>query len=536
MPDASTDEPWFRQAVLYQIYPRSFYDSNNDGIGDLNGITKKLNYLSGDSDSLGVSAIWISPFYPSPMADFGYDVSDYRGVDPIFGTLDDFKRLLKAAHQHHLKVIIDFVPNHTSDEHPWFKEARMSRDNPKRHWYVWRDPADGGSPPNNWLSEFGGPAWHYDESTGQYYLHSFLAKQPDLNWDNPEVRKAMNDSLRFWLDMGVDGFRVDAVLWLSKDPDWRDDPPHPDYHPDRDDPTASLNPIYSRRGPHLFEYLHEMAETIRAYPDTFMVTEAYPRQWDNTDAYLHFYENIDPEVSAPFNFEAISSPWDAKEFKHIIDNFQSSLKDGYLPIYCFGNHDQPRLAGRHGGGAARTAAMLQLTLPGMPVIYYGDELGMTDGEVPPNKVQDPFEKQVPGKGLGRDPERTPLLWNNKKNAGFTKGEPWLPVNPNYVDINIERQQIDPKSSLNLYRSLLKLRASSRALYSGDYSSLKTPDNVFGFHRQFRNERIKILLNFSDQTIALPLKLASGKPLLSTYLDRQITISQLRPNEGIILKD
>ncbi len=528
--------PWFKRAVLYQIYPRSFYDSNDDGIGDLKGITQKLDYLKGGPDSLGVSAIWLSPFYPSPMADFGYDVSDYREVDPIFGTLGDFKELLHQAHTRNLKVVIDFIPNHTSNQHDWFRQSRASKGNPKRNWYVWRDGKAADTPPNNWQATFGGSAWQFDPTTNQYYLHSFLPEQPDLNWDNPEVRAATCNEMRFWLDLGVDGFRVDAVPWISKDPQLRDNPLRANYHPGTDDPAHAHQPIYSQNGPKLYEYLHDMAETVRAYPDTFMITEAYPNEWDSAKAYLQFYRQVDPRVCAPFNFEGILSPWDAAEFKQLIDSFEASLKPNYLSIYCLGNHDRSRLASRLGSAAAaRTAAVMLLTLPGMPTMYYGEELGMVDGSIPANRIQDPFEKNVPGMGLGRDPERTPLQWSAAANAGFSNSQPWLPVNSDYRTKNVQAQLAEPSSSLNLYRQLLALRGSSSAIAAGKYIALETPVNIFGYQRKNADETVTILLNFSDKPIALTPELAKGKRLLSTHPEHGATAAQLRPHEGIILK-
>lgn len=532
--DAS--EPWFRNRVLYQIYPRSFYDANGDGVGDLAGITEKLDYLAGKDDSLGVGAIWISPFYPSPMADFGYDVRDYCDVDPLFGTLDDFRTLLSEAHARDLKVMIDFVPNHTSDEHAWFLEARSSRDNPKRDWYIWKDAKSDGSEPNNWQSVFGGPAWSFDDATGQYYLHSFLSKQPDLNWDNPEVRAAMKNQMKFWLDMGVDGFRVDAVSPLSKDPDFQDNPPKENFQPGIDDPHKAWDRINSQNGPHLFDYLRELADFVGSYSDRFMITEAYPHGWDNTASYLQFYRQVNPHACAPFNFEGIGAPWQADVFKNFIDKFEYAIEPEYIPIYCLGNHDRSRLATRFGTENARSAAMLLLTLPGMPTMYYGDELGMTDAKITPEQVQDPYEKNVPGKGNGRDPERTPMQWDASKNAGFTTGQPWLPINPNHATINVKDESKDKTSLLNLYRSLLHMRTNSHALKHGVYVPVATPAGTFGFKRVTGSQTMLVLINFTEMQVELPqnlLEILNGPVRLSTYLDENYDSSALRPHEGRI---
>src|SRR6266550_674772 len=321
---------WYQSAVVYQIYLRSFYDTNGDGVGDLPGVLKKLDYLRGGPNSLGVDAIWLSPFYPSPMADFGYEVADYCDVDPVFGTLDDFKRLLDGAHRRELKIIIDFVLNHTSDQHPWFKESRASRDNPKRDWYVWRSPKADGSPPNNWQSAFGGSAWAYHKPTGQYYLHSFLAQQPDLNWESPKVRAAMKQVVKFWCDLGVDGLRIDAASWLAKDPAFRDDPPNPHYRSQVDSPYRALRHTHSKRGPQLYTYLNEIADEVSKYTGRFMIIETYPHRWNNTEAYDQFYKQVNPQVSAPFNFEGVFAPWLAHSFRAFTDRFQTSLQDGYV--------------------------------------------------------------------------------------------------------------------------------------------------------------------------------------------------------------
>ncbi|HEX3081806.1 MAG TPA: alpha-amylase family glycosyl hydrolase, partial [Candidatus Saccharimonadia bacterium] len=461
-----------RGRVVYQIYPRSFYDSNGDGIGDIPGITKKLDYLGdGTTDSLGVNMIWLSPFYPSPMADFGYDVSDYCNVDPIFGTLEDFKTLLEEAHRRSLKVMIDFVPNHTSDQHPWFAQSSASRDNARHDWYIWRDPGPDGGPPNNWLSVFGGSAWEFNSARGQYYMHSFLAAQPDLNWANPAVRKEMQQVIRFWLDLGVDGLRVDAVDWMAKDPQFRDNPPNPHYQPGVNDPYHEFSRDYSQDGPGLFFYLEEMAAVLKEYPDRFMVTETYPNRDDIITSYLRIYHHYQTDVSAPFNFEGLLLPWKATDFKTFVDHFQGSLDPEHLPIYVLGNHDKSRLASRLGEAAARTAAMMLLTLPGVAFVYYGDELGLADTPVPPHRVQDPFEKRVPGLGLGRDPQRSPMPWSSTRYAGFSRTDPWLPVNPDYRTRNVQAEQSDPRSMLVLYRKLIHLRNFSPMLQYGAYIPL-----------------------------------------------------------------
>lgn len=529
---------WLNGSVLYQIYPRSFQDANGDGIGDLKGVTSRLDYLKGTNESLDVDYIWLSPFYPSPMADFGYDVSSYVDVDPIFGNLDDFRELLTEAHSRDLKVIIDFIPNHTSDKHAWFEESRASRDNPKRDWYVWKDGKPDGLPPNNWLSVFGGDAWEYDEHTGQYYLHSFLKQQPDLNWDNPEVREAMHNQLKFWLDMGVDGFRVDAVSWISKDTEFRDEEINNAYAHDGSDPHNALVHAYSQNGPNLYRYLDEMAELVGSYGERVMITEAYPQDWTDVNAYRKFYDHVNPTVSAPFNFTGIFAPWDATSYKNFIDSFQNSLQPEDLAVYCFGNHDRPRLASRIGQDAAKTAMTLLLTLPGMPTMYYGDELGMTDMTILPEEVQDPFEKNVPGKSLGRDPSRTPMLWDETENAGFSRGKPWLPIHSNYRDISVKIQSVDPYSHVSLTRKLLRIRKNSEALQTGSIETFEANGNVLGFHRATDQDSVIVLLNFGDKAAQIQAAIPQGHILYSTHprdSDSATGHIELQPYESTIIQ-
>jgi len=521
---------------IYQIYPRSFKDSNGDGVGDLAGITEKLDYIKGGDVSLGIDAIWISPFYRSPMADFGYDVSDYKDIDPLFGNLEDFKRLLSEAHARDIRVMIDYVPNHTSEAHPWFQASRSSRNNEKRDWYVWRDGKPDGSPPNNWLSVFGGSAWQWDEVTGQYYLHSFLKEQPDLNWDNPNVRAAMTDVLRFWLDMGVDGIRADAVRWLSKDPEFRDNPLNPRYVKGTDDPFKSQMNHHSRYGKNLFTYLGEISATIQEYPDRIILFEDYPDEhFDVSEQYAAFY-SVDPGVAAPFNFEGMKTAYGAKNFRTFIDRFQKVLGSELRPFYCFSNHDKPRLASRVGERQARLIGLMQLTLPGIPVIYYGDELGMHDVPIPTDRVQDPFEKRSGNMGLGRDPERTPMQWTAGPSAGFTAGTPWLPVAEDADRGNVTMEIDDPHSFLSMYKTLLEMRCSD-VFKKGSYQEWPGSDErVFGYRRRYKDETLLVLLNMSDDRVACAD--AKGEVLISTHdvvesgENESIT---LEPHQGVVLR-
>src|SRR5687768_12175018 len=401
---------WWQRGIVYQVYPRSFMDSNGDGIGDLPGIISRLDYLRW----LGVDAVWISPIYPSPMKDFGYDVADYTGVHPMFGTLADFDRLLAAAHARDLKVILDFVPNHSSDQHPWFRESRASRHNPKRDWYVWRDR------PNNWLSCFGGSAWTFDERSGQYYYHAFLPEQPDLNWRNPEVVEAMLGVLRFWLERGVDGFRVDVLWHLIKDKDFQDNPPNPDWREGMD-PYNALHPVHTSDRPEVHDIVRGMRRLLDAYPERVLIGEIYLP----VERLVQYYGAAPSgEMSGahlPFNFQLLSAPWDARHLARLIAEYERLLPAGAWPNWVLGNHDRPRIASRVGAAQARVAAMLLLTLRGTPTLYYGDELGMEGVAIPSHLAQDPWERRQPGLGLGRDPSRTPMQWDCSLHAGFTKG-------------------------------------------------------------------------------------------------------------------
>ncbi len=533
---------WSDVNAIYQIYPRSFQDSNADGVGDLRGAIERLPYIKGGPDSLGVDAIWFSPFFPSPMADFGYDVSDYCDVHPLFGTLDDFKELLTKAHERDIKVMIDFVPNHSSNEHLWFLESKSSRSNQKRDYYTWADPKPDGSPPNNWLSIFGGSAWEWDEPTGQYYLHTFLKEQPDLNWDNPAVRSEMQAVVRFWLDLGVDGLRADAVRWISKDTHMRDDPRNPAFAPGpHADEFGSLLHVHSRFGPHLFDYLREMTDMIATYDNRIMIFEDYPDDIFTTrDQYLGFY-GVNPKVSMPFNFEGIGIPFGAENYRRFITEFQGMLNPAeHTPVYCFGNHDQHRLASRVGEEQARVVALMQLGLPGLPVVYYGDELGMTNGTIKPEEIQDPVELRKPGLGQGRDPERTPMQWDSSTFAGFSTTQPWLPVAAGAQKRNVAAENKDDGSYLVLYRQLLSLRTKYAIFRHGDYETFGEADpHVYVFSRRLGEEHVFVALNMSNKRRKFVLP-HGGRLLCSTHLSRAVKIgkdgtTKLRPYEAAIFE-
>ena len=526
------DTHWWQQGIFYQVYPRSFQDSNADGIGDLEGIRRRLDYLCW----LGIDALWISPINPSPMADFGYDITDYCDVAPIFGSLVDFDRLIAAAHARRIKVILDFVPNHTSDQHPWFLESRSSRGDPKRDWYIWRDPAPDGGAPNNWLSNFGGSAWEFDSSTNQYYYHAFLKEQPDLNWRNPEVRRAMLDALRFWLDRGVDGFRVDVLWLLIKDEQFRDNPPNPGWQPHQ----ASINRYlqrYSADQPEVHEVVGEMRAVLNAYPDRVLIGEIYLP----VERLVAYYGPGRKGVQLPFNFQLIFTAWSAQDVSHIVDEYDAAVPGGCWPNWALGNHDQKRVATRLGAAYAPMAAMLLLTLRGTPTLYYGDELGLENVAIPPDRVQDPWESNEPGLGLGRDPARTPMPWDDSTNAGFTTGTPWLPVNPDYQTRNVSVLAAEPRSILSLYRRLIALRREHAALRVGRFMTLSADRDLFAFERSDDSVRLLVLLNFAPEQrqVQLPADADRARVLLSTCMDRESGSAQaeltLRAAEGVILK-
>jgi alpha-glucosidase len=510
---SATERAWWQRGVIYQIYPRSFQDSNGDGVGDLPGIIGRLDYLQ----RLGVDAIWLSPIYPSPMADFGYDISDFTAIDPLFGTLADFDELIAQARARNLKVILDFVPNHTSDRHPWFAESRRDRHSARRDWYVWRDPAPGGGPPSNWLSEFGGSAWEFDTTTGQYYYHAFLKEQPDLNWRNPAVQRAMHDVLRFWLARGVDGFRIDVVHHLVEDAAFRDNPPNPAFeHGMR--PSHALLRTHTVDQPELQAIIADIRRVVDEYPDKLLVGEIHLP----IERLMSYYGAELSGIHLPFNFNLIGAPWSATVLRDIIEAYERALPPGAWPNWVLGNHDTNRIATRVGARGARLAAMLLLTLRGTPTMYYGDELGMADVPISRDRLQDPFEKNVPGIGVGRDPARTPMRWAPRNGAGFTTGEPWLPIGGELDRCNVENQANDPASMLSFYRRLLEFRRTRACLSVGDYAPLPGNECCLAYIRRCGNERLIVILNFSDSRarIALPPEAHHGRLVLSTDPDRR----------------
>ncbi len=523
---------WWQKGIVYQVYPRSFMDSNGDGVGDLQGIISRLDYLQW----LGIQALWLSPIFPSPMADFGYDIADYTGIHPLFGSMEDFDQLLEEVHRRNLKLILDFVPNHTSDQHPWFLESRSSRDNPKRDWYLWHDAASKGGPPNNWLSVFGGSGWEWDEKTNQYYYHAFLKEQPDLNWRNPEVQQAMLNAMRFWLDKGVDGFRVDVMWHMIKDDQFRNNPPNPNYVPS-ESPYNAVLPTFSTDQPEVHDVVAMMRGLLDEYEERLMIGEIYLP----IDELVTYYGVDNRGAHLPFNFQLVVLPWDAEEIFTAINKYEGVLPDNGWPNWVLGNHDQARIATRIGAAQARVAAMLLLTLRGTPTMYYGDELGMENVLIPPEMVQDPQELNVPGLGLGRDPERTPMQWDDTKNAGFTKGSPWLPLAGNYFEKNVKAEQQDSDSLLSFYRSLIQLRQTEPALQVGSYEPAGIKNEVFAYIRQYEEKRFLIVLNTgnSPETFEVEHIDIAGTVIIATHPQRKgFRIEggiELQANEGLVIE-
>ncbi|HEX2921758.1 MAG TPA: alpha-amylase family glycosyl hydrolase [Bacteroidales bacterium] len=524
---------WWQTGIIYQVYPRSFQDSNNDGIGDLRGIIRRLDYLKW----LGIKALWLSPVCPSPMADFGYDISDYKGIDPIFGTLDDFEELVREVHNRDLKIIMDFVPNHSSDQHPWFVESRSTLDNPKRDWYLWYDPLSDGSPPNNWLSVFGGSAWELDKKTGQYYYHAFLKEQPDLNWRNPEVREAMYDIMRFWLNKGIDGFRIDVVWHLIKDKNLRDNPKNPNYE-EHMATYDSLLPVYSTDQPETHDIVTEMRSIIDQYPEHLMIGEIYlPIQ-----RLVTYYGTNGKGANLPFNFALISAPWEAQKISSMIDEYESALPGNAWPNWVIGNHDQPRITSRVGLNQAKIAAILLLTLRGTPTMYYGDEIGMRDVPVPSSDIRDPQGLNMPDKNLSRDPSRTPMQWDNSEYAGFSQVKPWLPIDRHYHRVNIEREKNDFYSMLTFYRKLIDFRQKEITLMSGDYSPFHSDKQMIAYFRKKpEHSTFLIVLNlshrpcyFKSKRVSLKgtIRFATSPELEGLPIDEEINLGG---DEGIIIR-
>ena len=530
----SSGQEWWRHAVIYELYPRSFQDSDGDGIGDIKGITSRLDYLH----DLGIDAIWITPMYPSPGIDYGYDISDYTAIDPIYGTMEDFDTLVAEAKKRDIRIIMDYVINHTSDQHKWFLESRSSRDNPKRDWYVWHDgkgqtATEKGKPPNNWQSWFGHSAWQWDEKTRQYYYHYFYVQQPDLNWRNPDVHTAMMGVLDFWMKRGAGGFRIDAVSRLYEDPQMRDDPYLPGHNAYGD---RNIEHKYTDDLPEVHDVLKEVRRVVDKYPgNPVLVTEA---DEPNVEALTKMYGNGD-EVQLPMDFQiADVNELSATRFRELFNEIENNSAHGQ-PEYFFSNHDQPRQCDRYGDGVhndqiAKLLAVLLLTTRGTPQMYYGEEIGMKTS--PPTRIEDvhdPIGKIGWPKEKGRDGERTPMQWDDSANAGFTTAsKPWLPIPPSASKYNVEGERKDPDSIFNAYKRLLALRKSEPALRDGAQQSVNNNDpDVFAFLRKGGDAAVLVALNMSGKSRTVSFHLAdngvSGSravPLYSSFQAPKGTLS------------
>jgi len=554
------EKNWWKHAVVYQIYPRSFADSDGDGIGDLPGITSKMDYL----EELGIDVIWLSPVYRSPNADNGYDISDYMDIMEEFGTMEDFDRMLESAHAHGIKIMMDIVINHTSDEHPWFVESRKDRDNPFRDYYIWKDPRENGAPPNRWESSFSGPAWTYDEASGQYYLHLFAEKQPDLNWENEEMRQKLYEMMRWWRDKGVDGFRFDVINLISKDPSY----------PEGEELGNGLTSHTCANGPKVHEYLQEMnAAVMEGYS---MITVGECPMTDEETARLYSAEDRH-ELNMIFHFDHVSGSlkhpgrygkWDAPamdlpELRDVLARWQKSLaREGWNSLYL-SNHDQPRCVSRFGDDSAGfrslSAKMLATAMhmmKGTPYVYQGEELGMTNAgfehidqyrDVESLNIYHKLtveeglpEEKVMGylKEVSRDNARTPMQWNSGPNAGFTTGVPWIGLNPNYVEVNAEKERKDPDSVFNYYRKLISLRHKYDVIVEGDFDLLLPEDkNIFAYTRTLGEDKLIVLCNFSNSIVDVPdevRKLLKGKEvIIGNY--KEAGREYLKPYEAVVYR-
>jgi len=503
---------WWRGAIIYQVYPRSFFDSNEDGTGDLTGITRRLDYIAG----LGVDAIWISPFFKSPMRDFGYDVGDYRTVDPIFGTNADFNTLLLAAHERGLKIIIDMVLGHTSDQHLWFQESSQNRTNPKAGWYIWSDPNPDGTPPNNWLSIFGGSAWQWDARRRQYYLHHYLRGQPNLNWHNQEVVEAMFSEVRFWLDAGVDGLRLDAITTLTHDPELRSNPP---LNPDPADTlllSIANNPFYwqqlihTRDQERTLELLGELRALINQYDDRYLIGEVADVEMISVSAK---YTRTGEHLHSCYNFELMQRTFTVASLSEVIAKTEAVLLGGWT-TWAMSNHDNLRVVTRagqslesHGKERALAKMLLAalLSFRGGACIYQGEELGLTEAEIAFEDLQDPFGIEFWPDFKGRDGCRTPMPWSSGlPNGGFSLGKPWLPLPREHLALAVEDQEKDPDSVLQMFKIFTAWRKQHLALITGDLALVQANESILAFERRGDGERILCLFNFSNREVSQPV--------------------------------
>jgi len=508
-----TSEPWiwWKHGVIYHIYPRSFQDSDSDGIGDIQGIIRRLWYLK----DLGIDGIWISPMYKSPMVDFGYDVSDYRAIDPVFGTMEDFRELLAKAHELGIRIIIDMILNHTSDQHPWFIESSSSLYNPKRNWYIWKDGISG-SPPNNWKSTMGGSAWKFHEETGQFFLHSFFEEQPDLNWRNEDMPDVFFEEMKFWLDLGVDGFRLDVINLIAKDKKFRNNPVVFGI-------SALQKHVYTRNRNLSVKIVKMIRQLLDCYENRVSIGEIYampPGDSKTASRYLGKGKN---GIHLAFDFSLIFSAWNAYSYYKCIKTWYESLPEDGWPCNVLSNHDLFRSIDRFPWRTkreekAKVSAMLLLTLKGTPFIYYGEEIGMHNGYIRKRNIRDPLGKRYWPLFAGRDKARTPMQWLPEHNEGFTNAVPWLPLNKDVSYRNVKKQEGEPDSLLNFYRNLIKIHKSSEALQKGSWLPIIIgKQGILAYFRGTEDERILVILNFTgrDKTLSLP-EHTYGKVLLSTH--------------------
>ncbi len=496
---------WWKGATIYQIYPRSYCDVNQDGMGDLTGITSKLGYIA----SLGVDAIWISPFFTSPMKDFGYDISNYRDVDPTFGSLDDFRALLNTAHALNLKVIIDQVYSHTSDQHAWFTESRQDRTNPKADWYVWADPKADGTPPNNWLSLFGGKAWSWDSRREQYYLHNFLDSQPDLNFHNPQVREAQLENARFWLDMGVDGFRLDVVNFYYHSKGLEDNPATPTDEPktlavSSDNPYCLQRHRYDISQPENLEFLCDLRNVLNDYPNTTTVGEISA---DDPLVIMSQYTSGNDKLHMAYTFDLLKEHCSANYIRSVISTIEERIGDGW-PCWAISNHDVMRYTTRWGNNEglnfSRVAVAMLMSLRGSVCLYQGDELGLPEADVPYGDIQDPYGLPFWPKYKGRDGCRTPMVWSDSENGGFSEVKPWLPVDKRHLALSVDQQENQLESTLNSIRQLIAWRKGQPALINGEIEILSDDGEMLLWTRTCAEQKLLVALNMTGDTLRSPI--------------------------------
>ena len=521
---------WWKHGIVYHIYPRSFMDSNNDGRGDLLGIIQKLDYL----EELGINAIWLSPIYQSPLIDGGYDISDYKSIHPIYGTMDDFKQLLNEAHRRNIRIIMDLVLNHTSDMHPWFLESKSSKENDKRNWYIWLPPRNGKAP-NNWRTNFGKKAWRYDPVTKEYYYHSFFWEQPDLNWRNPEVKKAMFEIISFWLDIGVDGFRLDVINMIFKNSLFKNDSIKSLF---------SNKEVFSRNQPEVYQVLKEFRLLLDKYSDKTSVGEIYTIPPGNAKLATTFLGNGSDMLHLAFDFSLIFSIWKASSYYKIINKYYQHIPPKGWPCFFLSNHDIGRSVGRtifsfHKQLKAKVHATLLLTLKGTPFIYYGDEIGMENADIPKHKIKDLYGKIFYPFHKGRDCARTPMQWDDSLNGGFTTGDPWLPLHKNYPRLNVKKQSEIYDSVHNVYKNLIELRNKKPVLQYGEIQFIKLKQKgILCYERTLENQKILIVLNFTSRKKSFCYELPpKTEVLFSTHevqhFDKNTIF--LKPFESVVLE-